>query len=144
MRVSPRENSKCNACEFLPRRNATHASFSPGEMGHVRVSPRGKCDTCQFLPRRNATHVSFSPGEMRHMRVSPRANFKRNACELLPRRKATHVSFSPGEMRYMRVSPREKRNVCDNSEYLAFANESVSDSPPGNLDSIKCWLKLKN
>ena len=67
---SPGEN---DTGEFLPGRNVTHASFSPGEN-----------DTGEFLPGRNATHASFSPGE-------------NDTGEFLPGRNATHANFSPGE-----------------------------------------------
>jgi len=67
---SPGEN---DTGEFLPGRNVTHASFSPGEN-----------DTGEFLPGRNATHASFSPGE-------------NDTGEFLPGRNATHANFSLGE-----------------------------------------------
>ena len=33
---------QCNTCDFLPGGNATHASFSPGEVQQVRMSPQEK------------------------------------------------------------------------------------------------------
>jgi hypothetical protein len=88
---SPGEN---DTGEFLPGRNVTHASFSPGEN-----------DTGEFLPGRNATHASFSPGENDTGEFLP----GRNATHAkFPREKTIQASFSPGEMRHMRISPREK------------------------------------
>ena len=133
MRVTPWENFKCNTCEFLLGRNATHARFSPGKMRHVRVSPREKCNACElppqekcnrcaFLPSKESTHIiGFSPGETPKSRNyhGQRSNSKQHAisprekcdtCEFLPGRNATGAHFSPGEIHTMsyRIFPREK------------------------------------
>jgi hypothetical protein len=109
-------------------RNATHASFSPGEN-----------DTGEFLPGRNVTHASFSPGE-------------NDTGEFLPGRNATHASFSPGEndtgeflpgrKRYRRVSPREKCDTCeispgenDTGEFLPGRNATHANFSPGENDT---------
>jgi hypothetical protein len=122
MRVSPGE--KCDTCAFLPRKNATRASFSPGEMQRVRASPQEKCNRCAFLPSKESTHIiGFSPGETPKSRNyhGQRSNSKQhaispgeksNTCEFLPGRNVTHANFSPGEMRQVRISPQEKSTQC--------------------------------
>jgi hypothetical protein len=57
-----------NSMRFFPRRNATHATFSPGEMQHMRVSRQEKCNRCAFPPRRNPHISDFSPGEIQKHR----------------------------------------------------------------------------
>jgi hypothetical protein len=64
-------------------------SFSPGEMRHMRVSPRQKCNMCAFLPRRNP-HISISPWEKsKNLRIIMASGASPDSMRFLPGGNAT-------------------------------------------------------
>ena len=142
-----------NSMRFPFGGNAAHARFSPGEMQHMRVSPRQRCNTCEFLPRRNATGAPFSPGKINIYRISPWRNT--TISELLlydsqrsrhskhhamsPRENAAHANFSPGG-KFNATHARLSRNApVTGAHPLPGEVHSVSDTY-----RISPWGKSKN